>query len=113
MKALKMCPPSSEISAAGGKLIGTLRAVRKAVCRDRNPLDRLERTIERLSSQASEKEILEVLHAEHLRLKLTRDCGIRYTPPDGKFKRLAEAWSFIAPSMREACMLIEGDQNFD
>ncbi|RYY86316.1 hypothetical protein EON63_06000 [archaeon] len=65
----------------------------------------MERTIARLDGRATEVEILQVLRAEHERLSLTKDRCLKYRAPEGKFKRMCEAWSFVCTVFRREFLL--------
>ncbi|RYZ62643.1 MAG: hypothetical protein EOP09_18585 [Proteobacteria bacterium] len=82
------------------KVFKTLREARTAVRRDVEPIARFERAIVRVQDRASIEEVMAVLWREHKRLCATKDRCERYTPPEGKFKRLCKAWSYFGPTFR-------------
>ncbi|RYZ81470.1 MAG: hypothetical protein EOP04_23920 [Proteobacteria bacterium] len=96
----KIAPWKLEDATADRKLFRSLRSIRGLVCRERHSLERFERVLARLNIRATEHEILEFLIKEHGKLRVTKDRGIRYAAPEGKFKRLAEAWAFINFQLR-------------
>jgi len=91
---------SAEVNASNAKVFRTLKDARAAICKDLNPLLQFEWPLYRALARSGENEIMEVLRKEHARIVLTRDRGLRYNPPDGKFKPVCEAWSFICPKKR-------------
>ncbi len=98
--APKNGPTISEVMAIKAKVFRTLREARGAVCRDVHPFDRFARALDRVLGRSTEEDVLAVLLREHQRLSVTKDRGFRYQPPEGKFKRVCEAWSFIPQRMR-------------
>jgi hypothetical protein len=100
MEAFTMPSRNDGSGPGNSKPFRTIRDARAAVCRNRHPLDRLARAIDRVLARSSEEEVLFVLRTEHEKLCRTKDKCLRYTPPEGKFKRLCEAWSLVGPGMR-------------
>ena len=101
-------PQSSEVQRVKAKVFRTLKDARASVCKDLNPLLRLEQAIARGLSRSTEDEIMSVLRNEHSRIALTKDRGIRYCPPPGKFKRMCEAWSFLSSKLRAEVIVQSG-----
>lgn len=105
MEAFEMGAEINEPEVAQSKTYRSLREARGASCKNHHPFIRLERTIARLDGRATEAEILQVLRAEHARLSLTKDRCLKYGAPEGKFKRMCEAWSFVCTVFRREFLL--------
>ena len=100
IETFKRGPKSDENRVGNTKPFQTLKAARAALCRNLHPLDRLSRAIDRVIERSSEEEILSMLSKEHDKLCLTKDRGLKYKAPEGKFKRLCEAWSHVGYVLR-------------
>ncbi|MBC7530731.1 MAG: hypothetical protein H7318_04070 [Oligoflexus sp.] len=82
----------------------SLRELRKRNCREIDPLDRFEKALQRC--QGADEKIVAVLMREHERLCQAKILRQRYVAPDGAFKRLSEAFSFVSEMMRREVLLV-------
>lgn len=90
-KPLRACAPKPKRRLS-------LRERRKAECREIHPLDRFERAF--LRCKKSDAQIIEMLHREHHVITRSKKSGRMYRAPDGPFKRLCEAFSYLSESLR-------------
>lgn len=81
----------------------SLKEARKAECRNVHPLDRLEKAFVRCGKP--EHQILAVLRREHQVISRLKKAGRRYSAPEGAFKRVCEAFSYVPEKLRAELLL--------
>jgi hypothetical protein len=87
--------------------IWTLREARAQNCREINPIDRFQKALYRCQGNA--EMLIPVLMQEHEKLRRLKRLRQRYVAPDGRFKRVCEAFSFMAERAREEVLRVLKD----